>query len=250
MKATVSTGLQAIFYGMTMIFSTISLSAAQATSPYVHAGAIGVRPAPANSVGQTETRLRLRPIAEWVGEKFVFLPQSKEFQDKAYAVFREDGAQIDGAKYAGRVAKVISLGKKDELPEVVFAMEDNQEILKSSLEYGCIINMAPVADIDSARTWWLNQTLWLKRESMYIIDETNTVLDSVKVDKNSPVKVVEVVCGMTNSAPVRFVLQTPGGKVGFIDCNFSGTNAFDKMIKDRNHFEEYFLTEDPKLERK
>ena len=113
-----------------------------------------------------------------------------------------------------------------------------------------IVNLAPVADIDSARSWWLHRTLRYKKEALYIIDGTYSTLDSVKVEKNSLVKVVEVVGGMTNSAPVRFILQTIDGKEGFIDCNFSGTNAFDKMPKNRNRFEEYFLTEDSSEEYK
>ena len=139
MKPKLSVGVKAIFHVAVVICFTLSSSVvAQTMRSYVHWGAIGIKPAASNSVGQSETMLRYRPVSEWVGEKFLFLPQSKEFQGNAYAVFREDGTRIDGTKYVGRVAKVISIAMKNDVPEVALSMEDNQEALKSSLEYGCL----------------------------------------------------------------------------------------------------------------
>ncbi|HEY8460187.1 MAG TPA: hypothetical protein VIM99_07390, partial [Blastocatellia bacterium] len=58
-----------------------------------------------------------------------------------------------------------------------------------------------------------------------------------------------VVPGWDEEKPVRFKLETPDGKQGFVDLNLSGTNV-QKEVRHLSRFEDSLMTEDPRLKYK
>ncbi len=55
--------------------------------------------------------------------------------------------------------------------------------------------------------------------------------------------------GWDEEKPVRFRLETPDGKQGFIDLNLSGTNV-RKEVRLLSRFEDHLLAENPRLKHK
>ena len=216
----------------------LSFLSAQPQNPYVRTGSLGKK------VTQEDTTSRdafvFKPISKWVGERFIFLPKPKSLQKYGY-----QGFYVDYDKYVGRIAKVISVKESDYLPEVLFQMEDDGEKLSATAYSQSIRDIAPVADIDSARSRWLDKTLWYKKKDIVLYDEEKDEFLSIKVKKFTPLKVVDIVAGWYDHQPVRFILQTPNGDEGFIDINLSGTNVSD-ILRDNSKFDEAFLTKDPR----
>jgi hypothetical protein len=62
------------------------------------------------------------------------------------------------------------------------------------------------------------------------------------IKNHTQVKVVEVVAGSENNAPVRFVLETPDGKKGYVDIAWSGTNSYEFVRKDLKTFDTVFTS--------
>jgi hypothetical protein len=221
-----------------IFFTIISQISAQTNNPYVRKGSLGKK------VTQEDTVSRgafiFKPIPNWVGERFIFLPKSKKLQSYGYQSFK-----VDYERYVGRIAKVISIDESDYLPKVSFKMEDDGKELKATAYSESIDGIAPIADIDSARSRWLNKTLWIKEKELVLYDEEKDKFLSIKIKKYSPVKVLDIVAGWYNHEPVRFILQTASGDEGFVDVNLSGTNV-SYILRDYSHFDEEFFTKDPK----
>lgn len=221
-----------------LIFFISSSLIAQTNNPYVRKGSLGKRVTQENTV--SNGAFVFKPISQWAGERFIFLPQSKKLQGYGYQSFH-----VDYDEYVGRIAKVISVDESNYLPKIQFQMEDNGKELSATAYSESINGIAPIADIDSARSRWLNKTLWFKNKELVLYDEEKDKFLSLKVKKYSPVKVVDIVAGWYNDSPVRFILQTQSGDEGFIDLNLSGTNV-SEILRGYSHFDEELLTNDPR----
>lgn len=190
-----------------------------------------------------------RPISSWKGERFIFLPEKKQFQHYGYHhssyFYEEDGKTeilLNYNEYVGRIAKVVSV---DDNNNVKFVMEDNSKILikKSWLGFNHISCMGLVADIDNARKKWLGKTLLYKSPlplNTYNDNTGKTGSISMPIGKKTPLKVIDIVAAFIGNNPVRFILKTPSGKEGFVDVNLSGTNLGSCKNKHYDRLDEYF----------
>lgn len=191
-----------------------------------------------------------RPISSWIGERFIFLPASASIQKYGYSSFNEFGAEKwehpEYDKYVGRIVKVISVvDRRFGTWDIGFEMEDDGRRLTATVLSGSIHGIALVADVDNARSEWLGKTLWYAKSSVSTYNEETEKFGSIKLKKYSPVKVIGIGLGWYNSNPVKFVLKTASGEVGFIDINLSGTNVSEKL-RGYNRFENYFGILDPR----
>jgi hypothetical protein len=109
-------------------------------------------------------------------------------------------------------------------------VENTGEKLVAESVNNQVEGIAPVADIEYARAAYKGKVLWLKEKTLrrYVSDFGDSGYVGME---SSPTKVdvVDVVPGENEESPVRFVLKTPAGEVGFIDVSLSGTNASDKL---------------------
>lgn len=221
------------------IYLIVQPNVIYAQNPYIREGSIGKNTTP--DVIKNDS-FPFRPISSWIGERFIFLPRSKSTQKYGYQSFKGSPSYD---KYVGRIAKVISVKERTGLWDINFEMEDNGHKLTATAYTESIDDIAPVADIDSARSKWLGKTLWLVKNKLDTYNEDIEEFGSVKLKKYSPVKVIDIVCGWYNHIPVRFILKTSTGEEGFEDINLSGTNV-SAILRDNGKFEDYFFTQDPR----
>ena len=217
----------------------LSFISAQTNNSYVRKGSVGKKVIKEDTLSRSA--FAFIPISNWVGERFIFLPKHKDLQQYGYQSFH-----VDYDKYVGRIAKVISIDKSDFLYKVTLKMEDDGAELTATADYSETINgLAPIADIDSARSRWLNKTLWSKQRELSTYDEEKNELQSVMLRRYSPVKVIDIVAGWYDHKPVRFILQTEDGNEGYVDLNLSNTNV-SANLWEYSQFDEEFLTKDPR----
>ncbi|HKQ73750.1 MAG TPA: hypothetical protein VJ810_08500 [Blastocatellia bacterium] len=194
------------------------------------------------------TSFPYHPIGSWAGKRFIFLPKPKSSESGTYEDFSRP---ITHQKYAGRVARVVSADDSGARAYIEFEMEDDGERLRvfTVASKESVRGMALVDDIENARKQWAGKTLWSKLLMISSYDEQSGAITMTQVKKFGPLKVVEVVPGWDEEKPVRFKLETPDGKQGFVDLNLSGTNVH-KEARHMSRFEDHLLAEDPRLKYK
>jgi len=223
-----------------LIFTVFQTCFAFAGSPYIRKS-IGKEGKKDSVIKQDKKDLEVieekdlfpyRPISTWEGERLIFLPEKKKFQQYGYqdTFYDENGKELtplDYNEYVGRIAKVISVDQ--EKKQVKLKLEDNSQIL--ILGYGsddaCGGGMALFADIDNARKKWLGKTLLYKHSYFPLktynenTGETGCIILPHRGKNN--LKVIDIVAGWGSNHPVRFILKTPSGEEGFVDVSLSGT---------------------------
>jgi hypothetical protein len=186
-----------------------------------------------------------QPIGSWTGKRFIFLPKPKGSETGAYEDFSRT---VTHKKYAGRVARVVTANDSGASAYIEFQMEDDGERLRvfTVANKESVKGMAFLDDIENARKQWAGKTLWSKILMISNYDEESGAITMTQVKKFGPLKVVDVVPGWDEEKPVRFKLETPNGKQGFIDLNLSGTNV-QKDVRHMSRFEANLMAEDPRL---
>jgi hypothetical protein len=189
-----------------------------------------------------------QPIGSWNGKRFVFLPKPKGSESGTYEDFSRS---VTHKKYSGRVARVVSANDGGASAYIEFEMEDDGERLRvfTVANKESVKGMAFLDDIENARKQWAGKTLWSKLLMISSYDEESGALTMTQVKKFGPLKVVDVVPGWDEEKPVRFKLETPNGKQGFVDLNLSGTNV-PKEVRHMSRFENNLMAEDPRLKYK
>lgn len=236
--------------GFTVSLLILILSGSRAVaadSPYVREGSIGTQPA----VKETSQKgpSSFRPIEAWVGERFIFLPQTKGMQEFGYQNFGENvegsGSQygVPYNKYCGRIARVLTVKEAIYTSwDVIFQMEDDGQKIRAWSSIGILDKIAPVADIDDARAKWKGKVLWYAGTKLDTYNADKAEFGHITIKKYYPVRVVDIVAGWYNFRPVRFIVRTPALTEGFADVCWSGTNG----NLDGRDFESLFLQTDPR----
>jgi hypothetical protein len=188
------------------------------------------------------------PIGSWVGKRFIFLPKPKGSESGTYEDFTR---AVTHQKYAGRVARVVSADDSGASAYVEFQMEDDGERLRvfTVANKESVRGLALLDDIENARKQWAGKTVWSKMLMISNYDEQSGAINMTPVKKFGPLKVVDVVPGWDEEKPARFKLETPDGKLGFVDLNLSGTNV-QKDVRHLSRFEHHLLAENPRLKHK
>ena len=216
-------------------------------NPYIREGSIG------RQKEQTDTLSRdallFCPIESWIGERFIFLPQPKSLQRYGYQSFSSGKGKYGIAirssyrECVGRVGTIIEVNNGYS-NRITIKMDDNGQIYTGEGSES-IDGIAPLSDIDNARSKWLGKTLWYKRKDIATYNDATEGFGNIILKKYSPVKVVDVIAGWYNHQPIRFILEVPSGEEGFIDINLSGTNV-PVILRDNMRFEDFFMSEDPR----
>lgn len=225
-----------------LIFLSFLISTALAESPYL------CKISKSQVATENGDYSLFRPISSWIGERFVFLPKQKTLQRFGYQDFQIGDDLYKHPtynEYVGRIAKVVSSKEVCNHWDVELVMEDNGQRISATARYGDIEGIAPVADIHGAHDRWLAKTLWYRKTWIETYDEDTGETRSVHLKKNSRVKVIHIIAGWNHRTPVRFVLQTHAGKVGYVDIAWSGTNCCEYKREYSDSFEASFFTQDP-----
>ena len=217
------------------------------------------------------------PEANWVGLRLIILPQSKALQHYGYQELYQDedtnAAQgyvpLRYGDYAGRIVRVTGIGRGnlpngDHVDEADLQMEGDHKTIHGDIDHGCMTDVAPAADLETARRLYLGKTLWLARDHLNTYDpqkDTADALDAatwreafqkVPIKQYSPVKVIDIVPGWYASAPTRFLVQDESGTEagaekaeGYVDVHMSDTNI-PENLKAVDRFQNVFLEADPR----
>ncbi len=191
-----------------------------------------------------------RSIDKWVGETFVVLarPRSRQRDEYRSLQVRDKITRHPShEEAAGALLKVTGV-KYDRLdPVVTLVRPDTKQEYTARPVAGSIDDLAPLADIESARSQWKGKTLWLAEPNLRTPGVGAADVGVRPVKRFAPVEVVDVVPGWSTAAPVRFIVRAPAGHLGFRDVHITGTNV-PEALRQQNTFDQAFLTEDPRLE--
>jgi hypothetical protein len=205
------------------------------------------------SNGAAPPRMTLE-LKDWIGQRFVILPTSASAREPWLVGF---SPQISANQWAGTIitATRFDLGNRPAaMPltagtvSVEFTTESG-ETLRAEAVNGSVRGIAPVRDIDSARNAWANRSLWLVPPSIAIYDPSSPGSAAPRfrhVGRTAHVVVKDVVPGSQTSAPVRFIVQTDDGRMGFVDVRMSDTNVSRILRGGDASFAKVFYTGDPR----
>ena len=209
------------------------------------------------------------PESNWVGLRFIILPQSKAVQHYGYQELYEDTdkdfAPLPYDEYAGKIFRVVGIGRVNgpdagTLEEADLQLEGDKKIIHGDIDHGCMTDVAPAADLETARKLYLGKTLWLASDHLNTYDAQKDTSDlptspawhqafqEIPVKQYSPVKVLDIVPGWYASSPVRFIVQAElesQAAQGYVDVHMSNTNV-PKSLQAVNRFETTFLESDPR----
>lgn len=194
---------------------------------------------------------RTIPISEWVGERFVFLPQQSMFHKYGYQlIFKTDQTigSLPYREYVGRIVKVTSVSRSSAVSgswHVELTMEDSGEKLKALAVLNRIKGLGPVADLENARAHYKGKTLWLQNSTIQALRAADDEIAILGVDASKPITVVDVVSSWNDEAPVRFIIQTADGTKGFRDVSMSGTNVSESLRRYHRFDFEFSATATP-----
>jgi hypothetical protein len=233
------------------LLPTAAYGQPEKTDPYVRKGSIGISPKPPPPPPSPFTP---RPIDTWLGERFIFLPKLKSFQSFGYQSMHNEESVFSTLKYAdyaGKTARVVKVAPHKTIKDfwnVQLKLEETGEIVFASAPGGTIEGLAPIADIDFARSQFLGKILWTTEMVSTYNEETDEVgYVSISGRTPFPVKVIDIVAGWQSSQPVRFIVKVSKGLEtveGFIDVYISGTNVPD-LLREYHSFQSTFLTKSP-----
>lgn len=186
-----------------------------------------------------------QPINEWVGLRFIFLPQRRTFQKFGYQSVHKPGenGSLPYEKYQGRIAKVTKVMPFEYGHRVELVIEDTQEKIIADAFGDTVNGIAPLKDLQNARAKYRGKTLWTRE----ILNTYNEELDEEGVSISSryiAVKVVDVVPAWESHQPVRFKLRTESGWEVYLDVHMSDTNVAD-TLKKYHRFSTAFLAYPP-----
>lgn len=187
-----------------------------------------------------------RPINEWVGLRFVFLPQRKMFQKYGYQSLHkpgEIGKSLPYDAYKNRIGLVTKVTPSPYGHYVELALDRTQEKVIAEASGDTVTGLGPLDDLEKARSKYKGKTLWTRTT----LNTYNEELDEEGVSipsKYIAVKVIDVVPAWDAHQPVRFLLQTESGWEVFLDVHMSDTNVSDKL-REHNRFSSVFLSSAP-----
>jgi hypothetical protein len=194
-------------------------------------------------------------LQDWIGQRFVILPANASAREPWLNGFTPP---ISANEWAGTVITAIrfDLGNRPAtMPlttgsvSVEFTTESGKT-LRAEAVNGSVRGIAPERDIESARRAWTNRSLWLVQQSIATYDPSapgSTALRWRHVGRTAHVVVKDVVPGSQTNTPVRFIVQTDDGRMGFVDLRVSDTNVPRVLRGGDASFAKVFYAADPRV---
>ena len=209
-----------------------------------------VQTSPSPALAQNKAAFQTRPITEWVGERFVFMPRQPSLGRYGYLfVYRIDriAEEIAYDDYVGKIAKVSAVSPgvngAQGVWKVYLQIEGTEEKLFADAFDRVIEDLAYWRDIEDARAKYLGKTLRVREPQLKTHNLISGKIESFTVPKDSPVKVIDVAVSWNRKAPVRFTVETSQKKTGFADVSMSGTNL-EESLREDNRFNSKFVSAD------
>ena len=190
------------------------------------------------------TEFKTKQIAEWVGERFVFLDMLPESRHHGYAVLRRTDDRggrkpLPYDQYVGKIVTITNLERGSWFAKgrltVHMRVEETGERLSACPANECVNELGCLSDIERARAIFVGRSLWRTKGWMDTYDRGVTSINPFQ-----ELQVMNVIFGWYQHAPVRFIVQTTDGVEGFVDVNMSGTNVPKTLVGESDRFENQF----------
>lgn len=176
------------------------------------------------------------PIQRIVGKTFVFLEKAPCDQGMGYPGFRlvdgPDGREQVGLDYDAYVGKELRADAVEPLacPAGEYAVRytvvgTDTHLLAQTLAQA-VSDIAPVDDMMGAKQRWLGRIIYPKRRSVETYDAATGHYGRLDVRMNEPLRVVDVMWGLSSTKPLWLIVQRDTGEQGFIATAYSWTNAY------------------------
>jgi hypothetical protein len=177
------------------------------------------------------------PVQRIVGKTFVFLEKAPCDQAMGYPAFQTvsdggDGGLMLGLDYGDFVGKELRADAVEPLtcPAGEYAVRftvvaDGTQLLAQTRSQA-VMDIAPVDDMVSARQRWLGRIIFPLRRTIETYDGASGRYGQLDVRINEPLKVVDVIWGLSATKPLWIVVQRDTGERGFIATAYSWTNLY------------------------
>lgn len=204
-----------------------------------------------------------KTLDELLGEKVVFIAQTKQLQQFGYSSFhwaKNPSVKITYNDLVGKIGIITDIQPRPSdglnFRRVIIKLEISGESLEANALDDSIPNITLLSDIQEGRKRWVGKHLWYR--SKYIRPSTDAEpSESQRIKKYQPVTVTNVMVGADTIGSIDFVLQFASGQEGLAGVNLSASNTSPNFIKTLKafgrkecSFDDFFFTEDPRLARK
>jgi hypothetical protein len=205
---------------------------------------------------------KAKALDELLGEKVVFVTQTKRFQRFGYQSYHwlnNRSASVPYDALAGKVGTIVEIQPRSQkelnFRHIVIKLDSDESVTTEALD-DQISDITLLSDIQEGRRRWIGKTLWY--QSKYIRPATDAeVIDSKTVLKYQPIKIADVMVGANLSGSIDFVIQFNNGQEGLADVKLSASNTSPKFLETLRRlerkecgFDSKFLLEDPRLTHK
>ncbi|MBC7544491.1 MAG: hypothetical protein H7338_17355 [Candidatus Sericytochromatia bacterium] len=186
------------------------------------------------------------PMARMVGKEFVFLEKMACDQAIGYTAFRLMGSGdtpaggtadplADVPRYADFVGKTLRVTAVEPLTcpsgeyTVHVTVPESGVTLTARTFTQAIADVAPVDDLTAARQRWLGKFIYPRQRTVQTYDAATDRYGQFEVKLTEPLKVVDILWGLSAAKPLWIVVQRDNGERGFIATAFSWTNLYGDM---------------------
>lgn len=196
-------------------------------------------------------------VKDWVGKEFIILEKQNMFKHFGYELTLsetmpdtalETGAQhrLRCDKFCGRTLTVLSVQPQDS--EWIVQFTDSLGIKIIGKTHKEAINEAALkSDLESAKKRWLGRAVYSKKGVISTLLEDKTGFGSLKVRIQDPLKVYDVIWGITPLPvnPIWLMVKTSEGKQGFLAVRYSWSNTMSDVITSKNPWDEDLFEKNP-----
>ena len=194
-------------------------------------------------------------IMDWPGTVFQVLPLELDQKEQGYSMFTlvgsnpallNDHGSIRADWMEGRKLEVLSVratGGINDNYEVSFRESESGVVMTSIAMGNQVAQVIRYEDLVNARARFLGKTIF--RRDHYI-REYRPYGGSYVVRIDEPLKVVDVVPGVSADEPIWLVVTTGAGQKGYIGIAFSNTNAYSAMTYTGLPWESKLLEANPR----
>ncbi len=199
------------------------------------------------------------PAEQWVGKVFVVLPLERGKKAEGYAFTlvteRPDLLAASGNIRADwlegkrlEVTAVKRLPAYQEGPpiidyEVIFREAGSGVIVAAKASGGQVAQMVPAEDLTEAQKRFAGKAVFSKRLAIPIFQEEP---GTIKVKINEPLKVEDVIAGISANEPIWLVVSTADKSKGYIAIAYSLTNVQPGIWMTARPWEAVLFEEDPR----
>jgi hypothetical protein len=171
-------------------------------------------------------------LDQMIGRKLVFLEKAPHEQAAGYPSFhlatvgQASDQPLPYRDFVGKRIQVVAIETAAAGELLVTARTTDGLTIQARTIAKALADVAPVGDYYQAKHRWLGKTIYTRKPSIQTYDAASSQYGELPVRVNEPLKVIDVIWGMSATKPLWVVVQRENGDKGFIATAFSWTNVY------------------------